>query len=117
MELGWVPLLLRQYCPHSRGRGIDFDDKREFWIRIYKEWGAGESLLEGVKCFFSCRCPGQRLGLSPEQASEGTEDATVVLDEPAVKVRKSEESLELFYSGGCWPGFDCFYLPLVHLNA
>ncbi len=28
MESGWVPLLLRQYCPHTRSRGIDFDDKR-----------------------------------------------------------------------------------------
>ncbi len=46
MESGRRPLLLREHRSYPDGRGIDFYDEGQFWIRMDKERCAGESLLE-----------------------------------------------------------------------
>ncbi len=93
MEFGRRPLLLREYRSYTGGRGVDFYDEGQFGIRMDKERCAGESLLEGVKCFGGKGVPGQGLGLAFEQVGEGIGDGAVVRNEPAVDIGESEEPL------------------------
>ncbi len=93
MESGRHPLLLGEHRSYPSGRGVDFYDEGQFGIRMDKEQCAGESFLEGVKCFGGNRIPGQGLGLAFEQVGEGTGDGAVVGNEPAVEIGESEEPL------------------------
>ncbi len=93
MESGRRPLLLREHRSYPGGRGVGFYDEGQFGIRMDKERCAGESLLEGVKCFGGNGVPGQGLGLAFEQVGEGTGDGAVVGNEPAVEMGESEEPL------------------------
>ncbi len=80
MESGRRPLLLREHHSYPGGRGVDFYDEGQFGIRMDKERCAGESLLEGVKCFGGNGVPGQGLGLAFEQVGEGTGDGPLTAE-------------------------------------
>jgi len=71
MESGRHPLLLREHRSYPGGRGVDFYDEGQFGIRMDKEQCAGESLLEGVKCFGGNGVPGQGLGLTLSRSLRG----------------------------------------------
>ncbi len=100
MASGRRPLLLREHSSYPGGRGVGFYDEGQFGIRMDKEQCAGESLLEGVKCFGGNGVPGQGLGLAFEQVGEGTGDGAVVGNEPAVEMGMVEGKVEAISS---WP--------------
>ncbi len=100
MDSGRRPLLLREHSSYPGGRGVGFYDEGQFGIRMDKERCAGESLLEGVKCFGGNGVPGQGLGLAFEQVGEGTGDGAVVGNEPAVEMGMVEGKVEAISS---WP--------------
>ncbi len=98
---------------------------RRWWRRPPPQWtGVGDldgssaegflELLEGGSSF---GVPRQRLGLLTEHGRKGCWEKAEVLDESAVEVGESEESLEFLDRLRLGPVTDGLDLPLVHLDA
>lgn len=52
-----------------------------------------------------------------EQSCKWTGYGVEIEDEMVLEISKSQETLDLFHSGGSWPVTDDVHLPLVHGNA
>ncbi len=73
--------------------------------------------FQAVKSFVGVGTPGQGLGLPTEQGGKRGCDQTKTLDEAAVEIGKSKESLQFLNHLGSRPFCHSCYLPLVHLDT
>ncbi len=82
-----------------------------------KDGSRAEGCLELLEGFVGAGVPGQGLGLSTEHGGQRGSMQAEILDEVAIEMSKSQESLKLLYRLGNRPLCDGCHLPLVHLNS
>jgi hypothetical protein len=82
-------------------------------VRQGQNWSSGEGMNEGLECRFLVTFPKERdsfLG----KFKQGSGDLGESLDEPAVEVTETQESLDLFHHTWCGPISDSSEFGRVH---
>ncbi len=104
-------------CSHAWWFDKHFHHERHMGIWMAKDGGRAERGPKAFEGFVGAGTPGQGLGLSAEQGGQRGCEQTEILDETAIEIGESKESLQFLNRLGSRPFRNCCYLPLVHLDT